>query len=167
MLYRLLFLVAAFGALAGTGAFTLGPRTRHFNHPLAAQSESYRDALDRAKAAKLQKQGGNSAVPPPPVPVARAVAPPAAPSSSSVSRPAPAAAVAAAAAPADSGLPFSDDLYDHLKFVIGKLSARMRTDTPLTRDELARFQASADRIIDDAWGRPPAGAVPQATSTYT
>jgi hypothetical protein len=159
MLQRLLFLVATFGALAWTGAFTRGPRTRHFNFRLG---DSYREALERAKAAKLQKQGG--AVSPPPAPVARAPAPapPAAPSSSSMTRPAPVAAV-----PADSGLPFTDDMYEHLKFVIGKLSARMRTDTPLTREELARFQASADRIIDDAWGRPPSSSSAGAPATST
>jgi hypothetical protein len=116
----------------------------NFNYRLSAQPDSYREALERAKAAKLQQ--GGKVIPPPAAPVrpTAVVATPATPVVSSVSS-------SSSSIEADNGLPFSDDMYDHLKFVIGKLSARMKSDTPLTRDELARFQNSCENIIQDAW----------------
>ena len=49
-----------------------------------------------------------------------------------------------------NGLPFSDEVYDHLKFAIEKLSARIKSDTALTPQELDRLKLSVDRIILDA-----------------
>lgn len=115
-----------------------------FNCRLLAKPDSYREALERAKAAKLQ-QGG---------PVVQPVAASVRPTAVAVT-PVPTIASSAASSSVgtetDNGLPFSDDMYDHLKFVIGKLSARMKSDTPLTRDELSRFQSSCENIIQDAW----------------
>ena len=48
------------------------------------------------------------------------------------------------------GLPFSDEMYSHLKFVIEKLSARMKGETALTFDELTKFKDSVERIVLDA-----------------
>lgn len=49
-----------------------------------------------------------------------------------------------------NGLPFSDEMYDHLKFVIGKLSARMRTPRPMSVGEFQTFEDSVHAIINDA-----------------
>jgi len=50
----------------------------------------------------------------------------------------------------DSGLPFSDKLYDDLKFVISKISARMKSESAMSKDELDRFKKSVDSIIKDS-----------------
>ena len=118
----------------------------NFNYRLSAQPDSYREALNRAKAAKLQQ--GGQVVQPKVAPVRpTAVAAPVPPVVSSAAS----SSSSSSSAVANDGLPFSDDMYDHLKFVIGKLSARMKSDTPLTRDELSRFQNSCENIIQDAW----------------
>lgn len=50
----------------------------------------------------------------------------------------------------NQGLPFSDALYDDLKFVISKLSARMKSDTALSKSDLERFKKSVNSIIKDS-----------------
>jgi len=50
----------------------------------------------------------------------------------------------------DDGLPFDDEMYDHLKYVIGVLTARMKSEKPLTDNELKRFKVSIDAIILDS-----------------
>lgn len=47
-------------------------------------------------------------------------------------------------------LPFTDDMYDHLKYVIGSLTARMKSEKPLTSDQMKRFKDSIDAIILDS-----------------
>jgi len=47
-------------------------------------------------------------------------------------------------------LPFTDEMYDHLKYVIGVLTARMKSEKPLTESELKRFKGSIDAIILDS-----------------
>jgi hypothetical protein len=47
-------------------------------------------------------------------------------------------------------LPFTDEMYDHLKYVIGALTARMKSEKPLTESELKRFKGSIDAIILDS-----------------
>jgi len=49
-----------------------------------------------------------------------------------------------------NGLPFSDEMYDKLKFVIEKLSGRMKSEAALSWDDLDRFRAAVDHIILDA-----------------
>lgn len=48
------------------------------------------------------------------------------------------------------GLPFSDEMYEHLKFAIEKLSARIKSDAALTPQELDKLRLAVDRIILDA-----------------
>lgn len=50
----------------------------------------------------------------------------------------------------DNGLPFSDDLYEHLKYVITKLSGKIKLDISLTPAELDQFEQSIETIIADA-----------------
>lgn len=63
-----------------------------------------------------------------------------------------------------NGLPFTDEVYDHLKFVIEKLSGRMRTPRPLSPEDFARFEKSVRAIIYDAVGSK---ATPQPTVSKT
>jgi hypothetical protein len=51
-----------------------------------------------------------------------------------------------------SGLPFDDELYSHLKYVIEKLTGRMKSSTILTPDEFRMFEESVKIIIQDARG---------------
>ena len=48
-----------------------------------------------------------------------------------------------------SGLPFSDELYGHLKFCLEKLAARMKSDQPLSSGDLQRFRVAVNAIIED------------------
>lgn len=51
-----------------------------------------------------------------------------------------------------SDAPFSDDMYEHLKFVITKLTNKIKSDVSLTDIELVRFEESVDAILADATG---------------
>ena len=134
--------------------------TRNFNTPLFA-APSYLDALARAKAAKGQPMPPAVAARPPTVSVAPPAAAAVTGSSSSSST--------AVEDDDNDGLPFNEEMYDHLKFVIGKLSSRMKSDTPLTREEMSRFQSSCDKIINDAWAgigeTRPGNSPPAAASS--
>ena len=50
----------------------------------------------------------------------------------------------------NDGLPFSDEMYSHLKYVIEKISGRMKNEPPLTRDEIKKLKESVDAIIADS-----------------
>lgn len=50
----------------------------------------------------------------------------------------------------DNGLPFTDEMYDHLKYVISTLTGRMKSNQSLSHQELQRFLQSVDAIIKDA-----------------
>ena len=50
----------------------------------------------------------------------------------------------------NDGLPFSDEMYSHLKYVIEKISGRMKNETPLTREEIEKLKESVDAIIADS-----------------
>lgn len=54
-----------------------------------------------------------------------------------------------------SNLPFDDEIYEHLKFVISKLTAKIKSDVSLTPDELVRFKQAVDSIVADAIGEIP------------
>jgi len=69
----------------------------------------------------------------------------------------------------DSGLPFSDKLYDDLKFVISKISARMKSESAMSKDELDRFKKSVDSIIKDSKkgsNSIPSSSLPRVTNFY-
>jgi hypothetical protein len=51
-----------------------------------------------------------------------------------------------------SGLPFNDEVYEHLKYTIGKLTERIKTHKPLTEEELDRFEVAVNAIIADLRG---------------
>ena len=119
---------------------------------LAVRPDSYKQALENASLAKAQKSGQAIPVPPvrqPVVSSSSAVAPIQTPSQSFDTE------------VEDNGLPFTDEMYDHLKFVISKLSTRMKSDIPLSKDDLVRFEQSCEAIIRDAkgstWGPSTAG----------
>jgi len=50
----------------------------------------------------------------------------------------------------DDGLPFSDEIYAHLRYVIEKISGRMKNETPLTRDEIDKLKESIHAIMEDS-----------------
>ena len=51
---------------------------------------------------------------------------------------------------ASNGLPFSDEMYNHLKFAIEKISGRMKSPKTLTPEEFRKLEASIMAIIRDA-----------------
>jgi hypothetical protein len=51
-----------------------------------------------------------------------------------------------------SGLPFDDATYSHMKYVIEKLTGKLRSDISLSPEELIRFKKSVEEIIADAYG---------------
>ena len=51
-----------------------------------------------------------------------------------------------------SGLPFDDATYSHMKYVIEKLTGKLRSDISLSPEELIRFKKSVEEIIADANG---------------
>ena len=61
------------------------------------------------------------------------------------------------AAQQNSDTPFSDDVYEHLSFVISKLSGRMKNSEALNGNDLQKFMNSVDAIITDM---QPMGSVP-------
>ena len=157
---RLFLFIVALAMFQSVQSFinSYGSRTsRTTSTPLFASS--YLDALARAKAAKGQQMPPAVAARPPPPPAAVAVTSSVSSSSSSS---------AAVEDDDNDGLPFSEEMYDHLKFVIGKLSSRMKSDIPLTREEMSKFQSSCDKIINDAWagiGETRPGNVPPSASS--
>lgn len=64
-------------------------------------------------------------------------------------------------------LPFNDEMYDELKYAIEKLTGRMKTDVPLTWDEVRRFKVAVDKIILDANIPNVAFSKPQAQAQST
>ena len=69
----------------------------------------------------------------------------------------------------NNDLPFDDDMYDHLKFVISKFTARMKSPTVLSQEELSKLEYSISAIIQDSAemdGRGQGGAyVPEIVSS--
>ena len=59
----------------------------------------------------------------------------------------------------DNDLPFSDELYDHLKYTIEKISARMKSPKILSVEEVKKLELSIHAIIKDATGSTPVEAV--------
>jgi hypothetical protein len=51
---------------------------------------------------------------------------------------------------ASSALPFDDEIYEHLKFVISKLTAKIKHDQSLSHVELEKFRDSIVKIMADA-----------------
>jgi len=51
-----------------------------------------------------------------------------------------------------SGLPFDDTMYENMRFVIEKLTAKLRSDISLSPEELIRLKKSVNAIIIDAVG---------------
>ena len=63
--------------------------------------------------------------------------------------------------PHTSSLPFDDEMYGHLKFVIDKITTRMKSPTVLSKEELVSFENSINIIIADMkGGAPPRVSVP-------
>ena len=49
----------------------------------------------------------------------------------------------------NNGLPFSNEMYDHLKFVIECLTAKIKSDTSLSPEQLQKLKVSINAIIAD------------------
>jgi len=102
---------------------------------------SYEQMLAQAKQQKLAKQGAGSVDLSQTRPQQQQPQQQRAPTSSS-------------SAPQESATsslpPFSDDLYAHLKFMIEKLSQRMKSEQALSPSDLQRFQRAVDAVIKDA-----------------
>mmetsp|Transcript_1764 Transcript_1764/g.2385 ORF Transcript_1764/g.2385 Transcript_1764/m.2385 type:complete len:234 (-) Transcript_1764:281-982(-) len=106
--------------------------TKSFNH-LFAEKLSYTERLRLAQEAKRKGKPANQAAPAPvrsPEQVAQAKQ------------------IAGSTDPEDS-LPFSDQIYEDMSYVIGKLQNRLRNRILLTPDELSKFEAAAGRIVAD------------------
>ena len=99
---------------------------------------SYEEMLAQARAARGARKVVSKSIPPPVSP--QPVAPQAVTRSKVMSTP---------AKTSGSGLPFSDEIYGHLKFCLEKLAARMKSDRPLSSGDLQRFKVAVDAIIAD------------------
>lgn len=123
--------------------------------PLHA-AKSYEEMLAEARSRKqVQQRAG----PPSVVSVSRVDTPP-------VAREATQSTSSPTTRKEKSNLPFDDEIYEHLKFVISKLTAKIKSDISLTPDELVRFKQAVDRIVADAVGEepPPSGIASIAAS---
>jgi len=60
-----------------------------------------------------------------------------------------------------NGLPFDDKLYDHMKYVIEKITFRMKNPKVLTPEELIKLEMSIDAIIRDAKIHQSGSRVPE------
>jgi hypothetical protein len=61
----------------------------------------------------------------------------------------PAVSLASQDSSGNSGTPFSDEVYEHLTFVISQLSGRIKSESALSPSDLDKFRASCDAIIVD------------------
>ena len=104
----------------------------HFNLQMVKPG-SYAQRLEEAM---LRKSGQ---LPPKTAPI-----PPPPPSNSVSTRPKPTSTPSSS-----NNLPFSDEMYEHLKVVISKLTTRMKSSSPLTKDEVTLLKTSVAAIIDD------------------
>lgn len=95
---------------------------------------SYADQLRRAKEARsgggAGQTGGEAAIYQPPAPIPQTNA-------------------ASQQAQQHSDAPFSDDVYEHLSFVIGRLSSRMKNSESMSGEDVNNFMRSVDAIIAD------------------
>lgn len=115
-------------------------------------SMSYEKMLEQARLRKQQGSQPNAA----PVPVAPR---------QEVERRAPVSKPQSVQVSSDSGdAPFSDDMYEHLKFVISKLTNKIKSDVSLTESELTRFEESVDAILADATGESISSVRKQSTT---
>jgi len=66
------------------------------------------------------------------------------------------------------GLPFTDELYEDLKFVVGKLTAKIKSDTSMTSEDLEKFRLSVNNILSDALDEDvEIPAIPVETASLT
>ena len=134
--------------LVNVVAFRNGYQMRQYQGSRSALS-SYAEQLKKARQAR---SGG-------------APAAPAAPST-------PVAHEPALIQPASSGsdAPFSDEMYEHLTFVISQLSGRIKSDAALNPNDLEHLKASIDAIVRDINGDAltpapaPAASMPAVTA---
>lgn len=114
---------------------------------------SYDQKMEEAR----QRKASRSDAPPPP---SSPPAAPAAPSAVSQKSPYGEVTIPGYTPPPTGGLPFSDDMYDHLKFVISKMTEKIKRDVSLSPQELDRFEHSVEMIIKDAVGDAVVPAAP-------
>lgn len=113
------------------------------NYKIRSLHATYEEMMEQAKIRKQQRQTGNT--------ISQTVyKKPSAISSPVVEK-------------KKSNLPFDDDMYEHLKFVIAKLTTKIKSDISLTPDELSRFKESIDCIISDATGKDISTNNPSST----
>eukprot|EP00981_Chlorochromonas_danica_P015842 scaffold14709_cov268-Ochromonas_danica.AAC.5 len=108
-------------------------------------SNSYQKLLEQAK---LRRQQGHSSNPsiksPAPSLTSSRTAP-------TVLTPVEASPPSIASSPrVNNGLPFDDHIYDQLRFVISKLTAKIKSDVSLSKEDLLRFEEAVEEIVADA-----------------
>ncbi|KAJ1438573.1 hypothetical protein B484DRAFT_444480 [Ochromonadaceae sp. CCMP2298] len=120
----------------------------------------FSNSFEAMRAAALARKSGGTGI----VPPAAAKSAPVAVSPSPVaSSPVPLAPVAIHSVASgtseprergsNGGLPFDDELYEHLKFVIFKLTKKIKSEESMTAEELERFRHSISEILADATGK--------------
>lgn len=131
------------------------------------ENGSYEKMLEAAKLKRSQPQEPESTVP--------SMVPTPSRSSTIPSSPAPklgavqsvSSVPSPASNPNNNGLPFNDNMYEKLKFVIGKLTAKIRSDASLTEKELLDFEAAIETIIADSKAdRRSAGSDPFESENF-
>lgn len=121
--------VSGFQSLSGLGRLAT----------VAIRAQNYQQLLEQAKQRKLATKAN---------PIAQQVVPR---TSTNADKTSSGVAIGSAAI-GDSDYPFSDEMYEHLKFVITKLTHKIKSDTSLTPEELDRFEDSVIAILLDATG---------------
>ena len=135
-------IILAFCVLIGAAVGFQQCRTSQIRCFRGTRLSSYAEQLRRAKEARSGGGAGQaessaaSYQPPAPIPQSNS---------------------APGAAQQNSDTPFSDDVYEHLSFVISKLSGRMKNSESLNGNDLQKFMNSVDAIIADM---QPMGSVP-------
>jgi hypothetical protein len=124
---------------------TFQSKYHHTASSLRVKPGSYLEKLEQARREKLGQSGlTNTATSSPPVPK---VSPPVQQRVvEQVKIPPPEASNNVA----DNGLPFSDEIYDHMKYVINSISQRMKSDHPFSVAEVNKIKQSLDAILKDA-----------------
>jgi hypothetical protein len=97
---------------------------------------SYEEMMEEAKKRKEQKRSRP--------PRAKTTQAP-----SSVSEPAMKVDIPGYEAPRSDGLPFSDEIYEQMKYIIEKLTRKIKDDESLTQEELTKLSSAVETVIAD------------------
>lgn len=158
MMLRFLFVVVLIGLCHGffhPVTNSIRTSTTDTNNKPLQMAKSYKEMLEEAKLKKAMKASGAPTTPSMPVsPSVPSTPVPSTPVATNT------ATTASSSAKKSTGkYQFNDEMYDHMKFVISKLTDKIKSGISLTPQELERFSQSVDAILADATGESQESAV--------